>query len=125
MIKVWAILEDISSEHEAIYPTILADSLEAIKTYVEENEVENPIIVYKELDGAFKCGYDEGDDIEPNWNYWDGEKCLGHNWKNIKTGEFDPNFEDRDVPEEEWDDWVDGIMYEVYKNGKYIKTYFE
>jgi len=126
MVKIWAILEDVGSEYEAVYPIVIANSLDAIKTYAKKNRIKNPTIVYKELDEAFKCGYDEGDELEPDWNYWEGEKCLGHTWKNTKTGEFDPDYESRDdVPEEEWDNWEDGVLYEIYKDGKLVKTYFD
>jgi hypothetical protein len=124
MSKVWAIIDYIGSDYMAYYPIVLSDSLEAIKTYIKENDLIDIIIAYKELDGVFKCGYDEGDDTKPDWNYWDGERNLGHTWKNIKTGEIDPDFESReDIPEEEYDDWEDGYMFEVYKDGKLVKTY--
>ena len=123
MIKIWAILED--SIYTTFHPIVLSSSLEAIKTYIEENDLYDPIIVYKELDGAFECS-SEDDYHEPNWDYWSGKKNLGHTWKNLKTGEFDPDYENReDISEEEWDDWEDGYMYEVYEDGKLIETYFE
>ena len=126
MIKIWAILEDVGSEYTAYYPTVLADSVEAISQYVKENNIVNPTIVYKELDGAFKDGYDESDDSEPDWSYWEGEKmCKKYTWRNRKTGEFDPDLDNKDLSDEEWDDWEDGYIYEIYKDGKLIKTYFE
>lgn len=131
MVKIWAILEDLYPEYissSSYYPMVLSNSLDAIITYVKKNRIKNPIIVYKELEGAFKCSYDDEYDDEPmsDWNYWEGEKCLGHTWKNKKTGEFDPDYESRDdVPEEEWDNWEDGILYEVYKDGELVETYFD
>lgn len=126
MVKIWAILEDLYPRYEAVYPTVIANSLDAIKTYTKKNRIKNPIIVYKELEGAFKCSYDEEDKPKLDWNYWEGKKCLGYTWKNIKTGEFDPNYESRDdIPDEEWDDWEDGVLYEIYKDGKLVKTYFD
>lgn len=123
MVKIWAILE--STMYTTLYPTVLSNSLESIETYIEENDLYDPIIVYKELDGIFECS-GEDDYHESNWDYWSGKKNLGHTWKNVKTGELDPDYENReDTPEEEWDDWEDGYLYEVYEDGKLVKTYFE
>ena len=119
MVKIWAILED--TMYTTLHPTVLSNSLESIETYIEENDLYDPIIVYKELDGAFECSSEES-----NWDYWSGVKDTGYTWKNVKTGEIDPDYESReDVPEEEWDDWEDGHLYEVYEDGKLIETYFE
>jgi hypothetical protein len=120
MIKIWAILDDVGSEYLELCPIVLASNLEAIKTYIEENEIRDPTIVYKELDGAFNCL------IEEEWNYWEGEKLIEYTWRNRKTGEFNPNFPNTKdyFSEDACDDWIDGGIYEVYKEGKLIKTYF-
>ena len=120
MIKIWAIIDDVGSDYLAMCPIALASSLETIKTYIEENEIRNPTIVYKELDGAFNCL------IEEEWNYWEGEKLIEYTWRNRKTGEFNPNFPNTKdyFLEDTCDDWIDGGIYEVYKEGKLIKTYF-
>ena len=120
MIKIWAILDDVGSEYLELCPIVLASNLETIKTYIEENEIRNPTIVYRELDGAFNCL------IEEEWNYWKGEKLIEYTWRNRKTGEFNSNFPNTEdyFSEDTCDDWIDGGIYEVYKEGKLIKTYF-
>lgn len=119
MIKIWAIIDEVGSEYHEMYPIALASSLEAIKTYAEENEIRDPTIVYKELDGAFNCT------LEDPWDYWEGEKLIEYTWKNRKTGEFNPNFpKTKEYFSEDADNWVDGGIYEVYKEGKLIKTCF-
>ena len=124
--RIWAIIEDVGSEYPTICPTVLSDSLESIQRYNGEHGSRFPIVYKDIVNENFECVDYEGDDDTPDWKYWSGTKHCGVTWRNIKTGEFDPDFEDRDdwTPEMA-EDWEDGCLFEVYEDGELVKTYFE
>ena len=123
MIKVWAILENVGTEYKTVYPTVLADSLESIKNYIKKTGFSAPLIIaYKELDKAFMCGYDEGDLKFPDWTFWEGRKYVQYTFRNLKTGELNPNVNYYDGF---FNHWEEGNLYHVYKEGKLVEERFE
>ena len=126
MTKIWALLVSDNTDYGTTsFPCVIADSLEAIKTYLKKDPCYDHLpIVYAEFDGAFECGSMDAYDL--GWKYWEGTKEASYTWKNITTGEFDPRFEDRDdITDDEYANWVDGFIYEVYRDGKLVDKYFE
>jgi len=120
MIRLWATTISIDDIDTGLR-TISLD-LEALRKSIGPNQ--DATIYYKDLDekDVVDCiTYDEPFD----WNCWEGTCYVGHTWKNLKTGEFNPEA-DWDFGEKEdfYDNWEDGSIYRRYEEGKLIEEWF-
>lgn len=122
--RLYAILSQM--DYDGIFaPSYISTNLEQLKKVNKNKE----IIGYIDLEPGKLFKTEINTETEESfessiWNIYEG-KTETYTWRNIITGEQDPNYEsDPKYENSDPDDWEDLFIYREYKDGKLIKEWF-